>query len=90
MIFTLYMKYIFTKQPYKLRHAQNYFYSVTKIVQILFFFHLYVKGSATCNSQDADSHIASYQLANVIPLISAEVRESVKSFIFHIHACCVL
>lgn len=37
MIFTLYMKYIFTKQPYKLRHAQNYFYSVTKIVEILFF-----------------------------------------------------
>ena len=85
MIFTLYMKYIFTKQPYKDMHKIIFIVSLK--LWKFFFFHLYVKGPATCNSQDADSHIARYQLANVIPLISAEVRESVN---IHLSRSCML
>ena len=88
MIFTLYMKYtcIFTKQPYKDMDKIIFIVSL-KLWKFFFFFHLYVEGPATCNSQDADSHIASYQLANVIPLISAEVRESAN---IHLSHSCIL
>ena len=66
------MKYLFTKQAYK--DMLKFIFIVSlKLWKFIFFLHFYAKGPATCHSQDADSHIASYQLAILIPLMSTGV-----------------